>query len=432
MQTDTKYDVIIIGAGAAGLTAMKDLLAAGHHVCLLEASSRPGGRIITMVEDGFDEPVEAGAEFIHGKLEHSFRLLKEANIPCQAVEGRMIAVQHEEWQKEEHDEHWDEFMQKLEKLKDDMSVAQFLDENFPGDQYRDLRKAVINFAEGFDLADISKASTLSLKDEWKDIEKTQYRVIGGYIQLINYLRNSCDHSNASFYFNACVTEIEYAAGNAVVHTDDNRRFEAPFVIVTVSVGVLQSGSIKFKPALTLHDGAIKALGFGPVIKFLFWFKTKHWKKHGDDVGFILSDEEIPTWWTQLPDENNLLTGWLGGPGAFKKINETEESLLQTALISLSSIFNTPVDELRTDLVHHRIYSWQNLPYIKGGYSYNTLDSVKARKILSMPVDETVFFAGEAMAEGELAGTVENAFRSGHEVAEKLISQYAGKKTITSE
>ena len=123
---------------------------------------------------------------------------------------------------------------------------------------------------------------------------------------------------------------------------------------------------------------------------------------------------------------------MGGPRAAKRSNETEESLLQTALISLSSIFNVSVDELRTDLLHYRIYSWQNFPHIKGGYSYNTLDSKKARKILAEPVEETIFFAGEAYSENEFSGTVESALQSGHEVTEKLISQYANKKTITSE
>ena len=283
---DIKYDVIIIGAGAAGLSAMKDLLAAGHHVCLLEASSKPGGRILTIVEDGFDEPVEAGAEFIHGKLHYTFKLLKEANIPYEAVEGRMINVQHEKWEKEEHDEHWDEFMRKLEKLKDDMSIQQFLEENFSDDKYIHLRKAIINFAEGFDLADISRASILSLKDEWEDIEKTQYRIKGGYIQLINYLVNSCDHVNANFHFNACVSKIEYNKENAIAYTTDNRKFEASFVIVTASAGVLQLRSIEFKPRLTSHEEAIRSLGFGTVIKFSFWLKTKLWTKHGDDVGFF--------------------------------------------------------------------------------------------------------------------------------------------------
>ena len=431
LQTDLKYDVIIIGAGAAGLTAMKYLLAAGQHVCMLEAAAKPGGRILTITKEGFDEPVEAGAEFIHGKLPYTFKLLKEANISYEAVEGRMVAVEHGKWQEEEEDDHWDEFIRKLKKLKTDISVKQFLEENFSEEKYFFLRRAVINFAEGFDLADISRASMLSIKDEWKDIERTQYRVKGGYIQLINFLVNSCDHNKASFHFNTCINRIEYKKDSATAYTIDNRKFEASFVIVTASAGLLQSGSIAFNPLLTAHNKAINDLGFGTVIKFLFWFKTKWWTKHGDDLGFILSDEEIPTWWTQLPNKNNLLTGWLGGPRAAKKSNETEGSLFQSALISLSSIFHVNIEELRNDLIHYKIIPWQNYPYVNGGYSYNTLNSEKARKILAEPAEGTIFFAGEAYSECELSGTVEAALQSGHDVAEKLINQYVHKKTTSS-
>ena len=74
-----KYDVIIIGAGAAGLLAMRDLAKAGYHVCMLEAAGIAGGRI-SAVKEGFENYVEAGAEFIHGKLPFTFQLLKEAGL----------------------------------------------------------------------------------------------------------------------------------------------------------------------------------------------------------------------------------------------------------------------------------------------------------------------------------------------------------------
>jgi monoamine oxidase len=101
-----KYDVIIIGAGAAGLLAMRELAEAGYHVCLLEAAEIAGGRIST-IKEGFQSHVEAGAEFIHGKLPLTFKLLKEAGLSYEVVEGKMIGVQNGNWQTEEHDGHWD-------------------------------------------------------------------------------------------------------------------------------------------------------------------------------------------------------------------------------------------------------------------------------------------------------------------------------------
>ena len=272
-----RYDVIIIGAGVAGLAAMRKLVEAGLHVCLLEASDTTGGRIST-IHDGFGQPAEAGAEFVHGKLPLTFKLIKEAKLSHEAVEGKMIGVQNGEWRKEEHDDHWDEFMRQLKKLKTDVTVQQFLDQKFSAGEYLELRRAVQLFAEGFNLDDISRAAILSLKDEWRNIDKKQYRIKGGYGQLIKFLYEQCVGSNAEFYFNSVVAKINYKK-QVVVYTTDKKKFESDNLIITVSVGVLQSGSIQFDPPLKEHAIAIQGLGFGGIIKFLMEFKTRFWESH---------------------------------------------------------------------------------------------------------------------------------------------------------
>ena len=421
-----KYDIIIIGAGAAGLTAMRDLAEAGYHVCILEAAGIAGGRIAT-IKEGFQNFVESGAEFIHGKLPHTFQLLKEAGLSFEVVEGKMIGVRNGEWQTDEHEEHWGEFMKQLDKLKTDITILQFLEENFSKPEYIHLRQAVQRFSEGFDLADISKASMLSIKDEWKNMEKKQYRIKGGYSQLIDHLVNSCRQLNTEFFFDTCVNRIEYENGNVTIHTTDNKKFQARRAIITVSAGILQSGTIQFKPELTEHAVAIQGLGFGTVVKFLLEFKTCFWKEFDDETGFLLTDEEIPTWWTQLPSESNLLTGWLGGPNATKKVFETDTTLLHTALLSLSSIFRIPPAMLKEELTNYKIINWLNQPFIKGGYSYNTLHSEKAINVLSLPVDNTIYFAGEAISKSESLGTVESALQSGRDTASMLSKHYAIEK-----
>jgi monoamine oxidase len=417
-----KYDVIIIGAGAAGLLAMNELAKAGYHVCMLEAAEIAGGRIST-IKEGFQSHVEAGAEFIHGKLPLTFKLLKEAGLSYEVVEGKMIGVQDGNWQTEEHGGQWNEFMKQLGKLKTDITILQFLEENFSNPEYIHLRQAVQRFSEGFDLADISKASVLSIKDEWKDIEKKQYRIKGGYIQIIDHLVNCCRQLNTEFYFNTCTNKIEYESGNVTVHTTGNKKFEAKKLVITVSAGILQSGTIQFRPQLTDHALAIQGLGFGTVIKFLLEFKTCFWKEFDEETGFLLTDEEIPTWWTQLRAESNLLTGWLGGPNATKKIFEPDTSLLQTALLSLSSIFRIPPAMLQEELTNYKIINWLTQPYIKGGYSYNTLHSKQAINILSSPVNNTIYFAGEAISKSESQGTVESALQSGRDTAKMLIEHF---------
>ncbi|HET9745130.1 MAG TPA: FAD-dependent oxidoreductase [Chitinophagaceae bacterium] len=415
-----KYDVIIIGAGASGLAAMRKLVQAGLQVCMLEASHVTGGRIAT-IDDGFGHPVEAGAEFVHGKLPLTFKLIKEAKLRYEPVHGKMIGVQNGEWQKDEHDTHWDGFMGELKKLKRDITVQQFLDEKFYEGEYLELRRAVQRFAEGFNLADITKASALSLKDEWKNIDKTQFRITGGYGQVIKFLYDQCAGTNADFYFNTVVNKINYEK-NVVVYTTDRKKYESWKLIITVSTGVLQSGSIQFDPPLTRHGLAIQSLGFGGIIKFLLEFKTRFWESRDTDIGFILTDEIIPTWWTQLPAKSNLLTAWMGGTRATENIFETNSSLLQTAMLCLSSIFKIAPAVLRDELRNYKIVNWLAHPFVKGGYSYNTLYSREAKEILSSPVDDKIYFAGEAVSNSESQGTVESALHSGYNVAELLLKQ----------
>ena len=415
-----KYDILIIGAGAAGLMAMKDLAEAGYHVCMLEASAVAGGRIATVEEDGFEEPVETGSEFIHGNLTLTLQLLKEAGIAIEPVAGNMITVRKGKWMHEgSSDSQWEEFMNRLCKLEKDITIENFLQQYFAADKYLALRNTVKHYAEGFDLADISRASTLFIKDEWSHQGETQYRIKGGYGKLVAYLEEQCRQQNTVIHFNHPVYRIEHSKKYVIVYTAGNKNFQASKLIVTVPLGVLQNHSLQFIPALTTHAEAIRQLGFGAVIKVLMQFKTNFWKSYADDIGFILSDETIPTWWTQLPHENNLLTGWLGGPHAVTMAAATDEILLHTALQSLSSIFNLSIDTLQQQLMHHKIICWHNNPYIKGGYSYNTITSGYTKTILATPVNDTIFFAGEAYYTGAAQGTVEAALQSGRHAADQL-------------
>ncbi len=342
-----KYDVIIVGAGAAGLMAMRKLAGKGLKVCLLEAASIPGGRINTKSNLGFSEPVETGAEFINGKLPLTISLLKEANIPFIPVEGEMVTVRNGEWLAEAGpDEHWKKFMAKLKQQETDITIDEFLQENFPGDEYADLHKSIKGFAEGFDLADPSKASILSVRDEWKHFDEEQYRVAGGYQRLISFLHNACLLPDTCIEFDTVVNKIEYKQNDVTVYTSPGKIFVSKKIIVTVSVGLLQSNTILFEPGLTAHDTAIRELGFGTVIKFLLEFKIPFWKQEKQNIGFLVTDQMVPTWWTQYPAETNLLTGWLGGPGAEELAYESEESLLEMALKSLSIIFKKDLNELK--------------------------------------------------------------------------------------
>jgi len=72
-------------------------------------------------------------------------------------------------------------------------------------------------------------------------------------------------------------------------------------------------------------------------------------------------------------------------------------------------------------VADKVYNWTADPFTRGSYSYATVQTKNAREILKTPVAQTVYFAGEALFEGEQLGTVEAALVSGLEVAKEVVA-----------
>jgi len=424
--------IIIAGAGAAGLLAAYRLSSAGFPVIVLEADLRPGGRIRTRPGHGFSHPVESGAEFVHGDLPLTLGLLQEAGIPYHPVGGKMIRVKGGNWIKESFfTEDWDELLQKMGQLRQDMPLAAFLDQYFPGDRYSQVRSSVRTYAEGYDLADITTASTMAVHTEWTAEEGPQYRIDGGYGRLIQYLVDQCKAQGCILHFSSPVQDIRWERGRVEISTSGDRSFTGSRLIVTAPLGILQQGAIppftpgpesyalRFSPAIPDYLLAARQMGYGAVIKILLEFSTAFWE---EGVGFIISDEQIPTWWTQSPDRTPLLTGWLTGEAmrSFQLLDE--EARIQRCLSSLSSIFSRTVSFLKDQLVACHISDWSQAPFINGGYSFETVDSAAARKLLRQPLEDTVFFSGEALHDGSSPATVEAAFHAGNETAEKIIAQ----------
>jgi monoamine oxidase len=81
-------EVLIIGAGAAGLAAARDLSSAGLTVLVVEARSRIGGRIFTLHDATGSLPIELGAEFIHGKSPELFSIIEKARLKFEEMTWR--------------------------------------------------------------------------------------------------------------------------------------------------------------------------------------------------------------------------------------------------------------------------------------------------------------------------------------------------------
>ena len=417
------FDVIIIGAGAAGLTAARELSNAGKKVVVLEARDRIGGRIYPLSESEWGYEAQGGAEFVHGEAPLTKELLKEVCgtlthatewwnvLDGEPIQGRRKLI-HEPLVKP-----------RLLELKEDIPVAEFLRRYFPGEEYAKLREYISRRIAGYWAGDPEQASAFALRDEMLDEEaSTQHNIREGYGPLIRHLQSEAEKSGVQFLFHKEIVAINHSGLGVIVSCKDESNYSANKVLITVPLGVF--GHIKYIPAIPEKLAAAKKIGFGSVIKILLRFKTKWWagarEQNFERMFFMFSNEAIPTWWTQYPEPHTTLTGWLAGPKAEVLKDKSERELIDLALTSLSNIFKISVDELKKELPIAKAINWGVDPYSQGAYSYSTPESDAAIEELMRPVDNKLFFAGEAISHGDINGTVEAALVSGKSAAEKIL------------
>jgi monoamine oxidase len=426
-------DTIVIGAGASGLMVAQKLSQAGQKVIVLEALSRLGGRIHTIDDPAFAWPVELGAEFIHGNLPVTLGLLREAGIPYTESGGQFWNASGGELKQGfGFMQGWDILETRLKELKQDMSIDDFLDTYFKADEHTGLRNSVKGFAQGYDAADTSLASTFAFRNEWlNEDEQGQYRVDGGYDKLIHYMEDQCKKAGCEVLLSSVVREVRWRKDNVEVSAGDNT-YTAQRLVITVPVGILQDRKkgIAFIPDIPAKLQAIDFIGFGNAMKVILQFRSAFWKEEDfikrygkkiKDLGFLTSDAPIPTWWTRAPNDNGMITGWFAGPKTAKLKDYSHEAVLQVALDSLAHIFKTDAAKLKAMLSAWKVIDWANEPFAKGAYTYATVAEQKVKDTLDEPIENTLYFAGEAFYKGPEMGTVEAALASGLNVAKEILA-----------
>lgn len=423
MKTTSSADIVIVGAGAAGLMAAMEL-SVHYRVLVLEARSVPGGRIRTVYQPDASGHIEQGAEFVHGRLPLTLSLLRQAGLTCSPVEGEIYHVKDGNWKhSEEMIEGWDLLMDNMRTEDPSATILSFLQKHYADPKYADLRSHITRFAEGFDLADISRVSVRSLLEEWEHEMDDNFRVDQGYGSLISFMEAEAKKQGCQFLYDTPVKLIEWSDGHVKAYKDPDTVFEAGRLLVTIPLGLLQSreavDAIRFVPSIDPYLDAAQKMGYGSVIKFVLRFSRAFWRDHHSSAGFMISEETIPTWWTQDKDQT-LLTGWLGGPPADEWINASKEQLMSIALHSLSGIFQLSYAEILSMLTESHVFNWAHDEWADGGYSYTTPDTADALKLFKQPPGGVIFFAGEAFYEGASPGTVEAALVSGRDVAGKMM------------
>jgi monoamine oxidase len=430
MATDNKKhftDVLIIGAGASGLLAARELVLSGRKVAILEARDRIGGRVHTLIPFGFAKAIEAGAEFLHGSVPLTRSLMNAAGTSWEVAAGNTYLVEDGQVQPDaDLFEQLPLLLEKLNLLAEDLPLADFLARDFSGEQHAQLRAFATQFAEGYDAADAARVSSWALRDEWAtgDADDSP-RPVGGYGPLLHWLATQVQAVGATLHLATPVREIRWQPGSVEVLTESGIAFYAAQMLCTVPLGVWQlsagqPGYLRFEPELPEHRAAAAQLGFGSVIKIQLEFKEAFWQERLPELEFLLSDAPVPTWWTQLPNKRPLLTGWLAGPAAQRFRNTSNEEIIRLALESLTSLLAVNLANLQAQLCASYVCNWGAEPYAYGAYSYPTVGAQATRAALATPVADTLYFAGEGVYEGASAGTVEAALVSGQVAAAAIL------------
>ncbi len=373
-------------------------------VAVIEARNRIGGRCETQRIPGLPVPVELGAEFIHGRPEATVDLLRKAGIPAVdstrtqlvAWDGRLRSV--------------NVFTQaqrvaRKEVKGRDISFQAFLARQRLSRLTRTLATMMV---QGFDAADPRQASAREIVEEWRGggIGASQPRPQGGYGPLLEFLSR-----DLRLQLQTVVRKVRWKPGSVTVEgtfRGEPWRAWAPRAVITLPIGVL--------PAI-LKDKreALAKLASGPVVRVAMAFGEPFWEKEHPGVAFFHSPgAPFPTFWTPLPMRAPLLTAWAGGPKAGKLTGRSEKFLLSKALESVRSVLGN-IEQPQAVLIH----DWQADPFARGGYSYVKVGGTGAREELAAPLEETLYFAGEA-TDTEQSGTVGGALASGIRAAKELL------------
>ncbi|HXE15557.1 MAG TPA: FAD-dependent oxidoreductase, partial [Bryobacteraceae bacterium] len=152
------------------------------------------------------------------------------------------------------------------------------------------------------------------------------------------------------------------------------------------------------------------------------FSEPVWEDAAPDAGFLFSEQErFPVWWTRTGGDGYILTGWNGGPKAAALAKASQDELLQTGLQTLSILIGRKVNDLASKLESVHYHNWHTDPFSAGSYSYVTADGFEFSQTVGRPVENTLWFAGEAMASEGYWGTVHGALASGRRAAAEILA-----------
>ena len=392
-------DVVVIGAGAAGLAAARSLAARQLSVRVLEARGRLGGRAWTAATAG--HPLDLGCGWLHSANEnewatvaHGLGFSIDETPPPWA--RRTDAIGFEAAHQREFRAALERFYARLDELGEvepDRAAAELLE---PGSRWNPLLNALSTYINGVELDRVSVRDFARYHDTG-----VNWRVREGYGALVTAYGAGLDVT-----LDCPATVIDHTGTRVRVETPHGA-IMARAAVITVPTDVLAAGALSFRPALPGKVAAAAALPLGLANKlFLRVEAADDLPLEGRVYGAV--DRAATGSYHLRPFGRPLVEGYFGGALARDLEREGDAAVAAFALDQLAAQLGSGV---RRRLTPVAVSAWARDPFAGGSYSYAKPGKADARAVLAAPVGDRLFFAGEAVSARDFS-TAHGAYRTG--------------------
>ncbi len=396
------------------MCAARVLSRAGARVTVLEASGRWGGRARTERVPGWQQPIELGAEFIHGEQGEVFALLSEAGLGFEAVEADHYALERGSPRIATELEQLQGVFESAASLPVERSAADFLATNVP----RELAAWFRQFVEGFHAAPLDRISARSLAEQGV-AQDHQYRLTDGYGALVTFLERDALEHGAVLRNGRRVLRLQRGEGRVEAITSEEP-WSAEAVVVALPLGILTTapdlGGVSFDPEPRALRESVANLEMGHVMRLVLRFREPlpiH-EELPEGSFFHVLEAPVQTFWLGARREQPRVTAWCGGPHALA--HDSVERALEGALVSLQAALGRDVSE---NLLACHGHAFARDPWIRGAYPYRT--PVEARSPEHGVDAPPLYFVGDYL-ESEAIGTVAASVRSGLAAAAAVLAR----------
>ena len=410
--TGQAVDVAVVGAGAAGVGAARALQAIRPDlsILVLEASNRIGGRALTVEAAGTGDPVDLGCGWLHGARSNAWtRIAGELGLavdrtpaPWNADRDRNLGLSDADQKQANADlRAYFERLDARDPAAPDAALSTALD---PASRWNGLIGAIGTYING---AELDRASILDY-ERYEPGEGPDWRVREGYGTLVGRYGAPLPVS-----FGTVVSEIQH--GDTPMRLLTSRgTLRAQTVIVTVSTDLLAREVVRFVPPLPAKLEAAANLPLGVCNKlFLGVTDADDLPVEGNVFG---SAHRVATAnYAIRPFGRALIEAYLGGENARTLEREGPEAALAFAAEELVAHFGSA---FRKRLSLAACSAWASNPHALGSYSYARPGAADARAALAEPVDDRLFFAGEACPPAKFS-TAHGAYESGVTAAQQV-------------